>query len=169
MAYYFKKNYETTKNKTMETLNEKSIKVLNDLIEINNDRIEGYERAIKETEDHELETIFTSNAAVSRQFRSELISQVIQNGGTPTEGTTLSGKVYRGWMDIKSTVTGNYNHAILSSCEYGEDAALDVYEEALQSDDLTTKAREIVLQQQSGIEKAHNHIRALRDSAKVNK
>ena len=31
------------------TLNEKTAEILNDLIEINNDRVRGYERASKET------------------------------------------------------------------------------------------------------------------------
>ena len=38
--------------------NEKTIAVLNTLITINNDRIEGYETASKETEEQDLKALF---------------------------------------------------------------------------------------------------------------
>jgi uncharacterized protein (TIGR02284 family) len=44
-------------------------------------------------------------------------------GGTATEGTTTSGKLFRVWMDIKSAMTGSDRKAIINSCEYGEEAA----------------------------------------------
>ena len=37
---------------------EKTIELLNSLITINNDRIQGYETAAKETKDEELKTLF---------------------------------------------------------------------------------------------------------------
>ena len=76
---------------SMEAVNEKTISLLNGLIEINNDRIEGYERAAKETDESDLKSLFMSMADESRGHRSELISEVIGLGGTPAEGTTASG------------------------------------------------------------------------------
>jgi uncharacterized protein (TIGR02284 family) len=150
----------------MENSNSKTIDHLNSLIEINNDRIEGYERASKETEDADLKAVFNSMAAESRAHRSELISEVINLGGSPAEGTTTSGKVYRAWMDIKSALTSKDRHAIISSCEYGEDVALDAYKDVLKSNDaLSPKAIQIVTQQQQRLQKSHDQIKMMRDTA----
>lgn len=148
----------------------KNIAALNSLLEINNDRIEGYELAAKETDDNDLKTLFTAMADESRNHRRELISEVISLGGTPAEGTTTSGKVYRAWMDIKSAVTNKDRHAIISSCEYGEDAALDAYQDVIESDPpINAKSLTLVNSQYGKLKASHDKIKALRDMAELKK
>ena len=151
----------------MET-NEKTIRHLNNLIQINNDRIEGYETATKETDDAELKSLFISLGDESRTHRSELISEVINMGGSPAEGTTSSGKIYRAWMDIKAALTGKDRHAIVSSCEFGEDAALEAYDDVLKnSDELNQHSRSIVSKQREKLQSSHDRIKMLRDIAET--
>ena len=114
--------------------NEKTIEVLNTLITINNDRIEGYETAAKETEEQDLKTLFAQFSSTSQKCKSELITEVSNLGGTAAEGTLISGKFFRVWMDVKAALTGKDRKAILNSCEFGEDAAKDIYEKALDND-----------------------------------
>ena len=114
--------------------NEKTIEVLNTLITINNDRIEGYETAAKETEEQDLKTLFAQFSSTSQKCKSELITEVSNLGGTAAEGTLISGKFFRVWMDVKAALTGKDRKAILNSCEFGEDAAKDIYEKALEND-----------------------------------
>ena len=52
---------------------EKSIDVINSLIEINNDRIEGYETASKETQEADLKSVFSQFAKTSEKCKLELI------------------------------------------------------------------------------------------------
>jgi hypothetical protein len=54
----------------MQTTTE-TIEVLNDLIQINNDRIAGYEKAIRETkpEDDDLKVLFATMIAESHRIR----------------------------------------------------------------------------------------------------
>jgi uncharacterized protein (TIGR02284 family) len=145
---------------------EKTIAGLNSLIEINNDRIDGYEHAAKETDESDLKTLFSTMADESRGHRSELISEVISQGGTPAEGSTTSGKVYRAWMDIKAALSGKDRHAIISSCEYGEDAALNAYKEVLDSNPpLAAKSAELIRKQYAKLKRSHDQIKALRDTA----
>ncbi|MEP7264537.1 MAG: PA2169 family four-helix-bundle protein [Bacteroidota bacterium] len=148
----------------------KNIAALNSLLEINNDRIEGYELAAKETTDTDLKTLFSSMADESRNHRRELISEVISQGGTPAEGTTTSGKVYRAWMDIKAAVTNKDRHAIISSCEGGEDAALNTYRDVMENDPpLNSKTLTLVNSQYAKIKASHDKIKAMRDMAEVKK
>ena len=85
--------------------NEATIEVLNDLILINNDRIDGYSKAITEVrgKDQILDDLFEQMSMQSRHFKAALTEEVSVLGGEPvTDGTTNSGKVYRVWMDIKA-------------------------------------------------------------------
>ena len=138
--------------------------VLNDLIEINNDRIEGYEKAAKQTDETDLKTLFTEMSTQSRQLVADLKTKVAAAGEEPAEGTTVRGKVYRTWMDLKAVFGGDDRKGILSSCEYGEDAAQKAYKEALSDDDLPADIRSIVAEQKSALRKSHDKIKALRDA-----
>lgn len=148
-------------------VNEKTGEILNDLIRINNDRIEGYERAAKETSDKDadLRSLFTSMAAESRQYLSQLTPYVAVSGEEPADGTTVSGKIYRAWMDVKAAFTGKDRKAILASCEYGEDAAQKAYNTALESDaELTPEVRQVIMDQKNKLKKSHDQIKAMRDA-----
>ena len=148
----------------MET-NENAVEVLNDLIEINNDRIVGYERAIEETEmeDSDLKSVFAQMATESRQYKQALTDLVVSLGGDVEKGTTASGKIYRAWMDVKATFTGNSRKSILENCEFGEDAAQKAYRTALQDEDLSSSFRTLVMQQQQALKVSHDKIKMLRD------
>ena len=140
---------------------------LNKLVEINNDRTTGYERAVDETEDSMLKSLFTKFASQSRSYRSELEGLVRSHGEEPVSGTTTSGKFYRAWMDIKSALTGKDRKAIIASCEYGEDVAKETYEDVLKNtEEMPSEVRSVVERQYSEITDAQNQVRTLRDTAK---
>jgi uncharacterized protein (TIGR02284 family) len=146
--------------------NDNTVEVLNDLIEINNDRIAGYHRAIKETEgeDMDLKAIFNRMADESRQYIAELTQEVVKLGGQPETGTTNSGKIYRAWMDVKATFTGNDRKSILASCEFGEDAAQKAYDAALTTDEeLPSDVRQLIANQKASLKTSHDVIKKYRD------
>ena len=150
--------------------NDNSIEVLNDLIQINNDRIEGYKRAIKEADasDVDLKAIFQRMEDESRQYLAELNREVVKLGGEPATGSTASGKIYRAWMDVKATFSGSDRLAVLESCEYGEDAAQKAYKEALESDqdDLSLDLRQLISNQKASLKVSHDTIKRYRDMHK---
>jgi uncharacterized protein (TIGR02284 family) len=146
--------------------NEKIVEVLNDLIEINNDRVRGYEKANEETKDLDvdLRSIFQSLANDSRKYAAELTQEINKFGGDATTDTTTSGKVYRAWMDVKATFTGHDRQSVLESCEYGEDAAQKAYNDALASDaEMSAETRQLITSQQSTLRIAHNLIKKYRE------
>lgn len=148
-------------------INEKLVEVLNDLVEINNDRIAGYEKAADETKniDVDLQAIFQKMADESRKYKSELVNEVSRLGGEPSQGTTNSGKIYRMWMDLKATFTGKDRQAILESCEFGEDAAQKAYKLALASDaEIDVETRQLITSQQSSLKTSHDLIKKYRDA-----
>jgi len=150
-------------------INENLTEVLNDLIQINNDRIEGYKRAANEAKDSDvdLKGIFNKMADESRQYVAELTREVVKLGGEPATGTTASGKIYRAWMDVKATFTGSSRHAVLSNCEFGEDAAQKAYKEALESDEtLSLDIRQLIANQKASLKISHDTIKKYRDMYK---
>ena len=152
------------------TTNEKLTEVLNDLIEINNDRLTGYEKAASESEkiDIDLKAIFNKMADESRKYKSELTSEVSRLGGTPATGTTNMGKIHQVWMEVKNKFTGKDRQSILNSCEFGEDAAQKAYKEALSSDaEIDADTRQLITTQQASLKTSHDLIKKYRDANKA--
>lgn len=149
--------------------NEKTIGVLNTLIAINNDRIEGYETASKETEEQDLKTLFAQFSDTSKKCNQELANEVTKLGGTPAEGTMTSGKFFRVWMDVKAALTGKDRKAILNSCEYGEDVAKGTYEKALKNDaeNLSGEQQNMIKAQHILLVVDHNKVKSMRDLVMV--
>ena len=143
---------------------EKTIDGLNLLITINNDRIEGYETALKETEDVELKTLFEQFILTSQKCIHDLISQVISLGGVPAEGTITSVRIFRIWKDARAALKGKDRKAILNLCKNREVMAKDTYDKVLEDDFVLSNAKlfNLIYSQSSLLNDDHDHINALR-------
>lgn len=140
--------------------------VLNDLIKINNDRIEGYQRALEETKDTDVDLKAMCKQMVdqSMKYVNELTQEVARLGEDATTSTTISGKAYRVWMDLKAAVSGHSRKSVLENCEFGEDVAQKAYDAALESDSyMTTEIRQLIANQKSELKTAHDTVRNYRD------
>jgi uncharacterized protein (TIGR02284 family) len=152
----------------METLTSKdTANVLDDLIKINNDRIEGYEKALKDIkqEDADLRMIFLKAIDQSRKIKMTLGNELQTLGGNIPAGTSGSGSIHRAWLEVKATFSGHSRHAILASCEFGEDAAQKAYESALNSEHLPEYLVTTVLEQKIELKSVHAELKALRDQS----
>lgn len=148
----------------MKFSNEKNISVLNDLIETCRDGEQGYNRAAKDAKDPELARVFSQYATQRTQYISELQQAVRSLGGDPDKHSSVSGALHRGWINLKSALSRNEPHAVLSECERGEDAAVANYRTALNEAELDTTTRALVQRQAAGVQEAHDRIKQLRDS-----
>nr|WP_294862287.1 PA2169 family four-helix-bundle protein [uncultured Fluviicola sp.] len=150
----------------MGTNNQEIIASLNNLVQINNDRIQGYLTAAEETDQDDLKRVFSEMMTASQECRRELVQEISKLGGTPVEGTTVSGKIFRVWMDVKAALTSKDRKAILNSCEFGEDAAVKTYQAEIDGNALNgTEYLLIVKDQFSKIKSGHDKIKQLRDAA----
>jgi uncharacterized protein (TIGR02284 family) len=142
--------------------------VLNDLIEINNDRVAGFEKAIADIKDEniDLKDLFQGYAAQSRKNSQEL-SALVGDVDEVETGTSVSGSLHRAWIDVKSIFGGSDRASILSEAERGEDAIKKAYQDVLSSEALSAEAASTVQNQASEINAAHDQIKALRDTAKM--
>lgn len=145
--------------------NEKTIEALNSLIQINNDRFEGYDTAFKETAEQDLKELFSQFMLTSQKCKQALVNEVNRLGGTPTESTKLTGKFFRVWMDVKAAITGKDRKGILSSCEFGENIALETYQKVLNDDmeNLRFDQQTMINAQHALIKADHDIVKSMHD------
>ena len=149
---------------------EHQISALNDLVKINYDRITGYEKGIEGTEDDDLKTLFANYIEQSRKNIAELTEHLHVLGGDPATGTTLAGKFYHAWIDVKARFTKKDRHSILSDCEYGEDVANAAYRNACDDKELIWKDERIVAiltRHLKELKASHDAVKALRDASEI--
>lgn len=143
----------------------KTIEALNSLIVINNDRIEGYKTALESIHDYDLQLFFLDLIQTSVQCRKELIVEVEKLGGDPDTGTRVSGKFFRAWMEVKAALSGNDRNAILNSCEYGEDVALETYKNILIQEvhEIDSLEQKLLNNQYALLKTDHDKVRKMRN------
>ena len=149
--------------------NAQNTEVLNDLIQINNDRIKGYETALGELKDenNDLRTVFAEMIRQSQGMKSDLINKVQVLGEESATGTTTAGKIYRTWMDVKAVFTGHDRAAVLSNCHTGEDAAQKAYQSALETEGLSTDLSGLITKQKTELKVSHDAIKIMMEGAKA--
>jgi len=144
------------------------ISTLNSLIETLKDGQEGFRQASEAVKDAQLKSLFNRCSLQRSQFAGELQNHVIQLGeSNPEKTSSTAGAMHRAWINLKSAITSQDDHAILAECERGEDSAVSEYKEAMEDDsNLSAPIRETVSRQYVAVKAAHDEIKALRDAAK---
>lgn len=138
------------------------IKTLNGLVETCKDGEQGFREAAAGVQRSDLKSVFNEYSRQRAQFANELQIQVARIGGDPPRSGSVGGSLHRGWMNLKSAITGKDDNAILDEAERGEDVAVKSYQDAL-ADELPSDLRSIVEEQYRQVLEAHANIRALRD------
>jgi len=143
---------------------EELIECLNDLIQTCRDGESGFQTAADHVTDRSLKELFSECSVQRAQFASELESEVRQLGGSPAKSGSVSAAFHRGWMNIKSIVTGGSDDAIVAECERGEDAALENFQRILKQN-LPPNVLPVAKHQFTEIKRSHDRIRALDKAA----
>lgn len=140
--------------------NDNVISTLNNLIETCKDGEEGFRSAADGVKNSNLSTLFLTYSQQRAQFAAELQGEVRHLGGDPEERGSVAASLHRGWINIKSAVTGEDEGAVISECERGEDSAVRNYQSAL-NEDLPANIRDIIERQYTQVKEAHDRIRSL--------
>ncbi len=131
-------------------IKQSNVELLKVLIQINCDRITGYKKAILEigNSDPDLRSFFGEMANISSENVAALRQYVHEEGGPAANNSAMNGTIYKEWMDLEFSFTGNDRKAILDSCEFAEDAAQKAYQLALDSGvELPAEIRRIIKDQ----------------------
>lgn len=148
--------------------NDEVISTLNGLIETCKDGQEGFTSAAEGIERSDLKSLFYEFAQQRSHFAGELQTLVQSLGGDPENSGSIAGSLHRGWINIKSAVTGKDEGSILNECERGEDSAKAAYKSALENA-LPAHVQDTVQTQYVAIQSAHDRVKALRDATNSEK
>lgn len=146
--------------------NDKAISTLNDLIQTCKDGELGFKTAAEGLKRADIKAKFLEYSRQRAEMVRELQAEVRRLGGDPEKAGSVSGSLHRGWLDIKSVITGKDDHAIVAEAERGEDVAKSAFENALK-EPLPATAQTVIQQQAVKVRQAHDHVRDLRDREKV--
>jgi uncharacterized protein (TIGR02284 family) len=137
---------------------EEQLQHLHDLIAVAKDGELGYATAAQHVDDSRLATVFAEYAKQRAGFVKALQEEAVRLGGEkPTDGGTVTGTVFRGWMNLKSAITGGGPEAIVAACETGEDSAAAWFESVVNLD-VTGQTRTLIEAQWSKIKEAHQRM-----------
>ena len=143
---------------------QETISVLDELIQTLKDGQKGFNEAAQSVKDSQLKSLFNEYSQQRSRFAAALQNQVRNLGKSePESESSAIGALHRGWINLKSTLSGGDDHAILAECERGEDSAVEAYQKAL-DDDLAPDVYELVARQFTDVKAAHDRIRNLRDT-----
>jgi uncharacterized protein (TIGR02284 family) len=144
------------------------ISTLNGLIETLKDGQQGFKEASEAVKQPQLKSLFSEFSLQRAKFAGELQNEAISLGEhDPEDTSSTAGAMHRAWINLKSAITSQDDHAILAECERGEDSAVAEYKKAME-EDLSAPIRETISRQYTDVKSAHDRIKALRDAAKNN-
>jgi uncharacterized protein (TIGR02284 family) len=109
---------------------ENTIERLNDLVLVNKDAEAGFRTSAENIKNSELETLFSGYAAQHAKFGDELRAEIRRLDGKVSDEGDFGAAVHRGWIGLKTALTGHSAAGILSSCESAEQSAEVAYADA---------------------------------------
>ena len=138
------------------------IQVLNDLIEICRDGQQGFSDASENISQVNWKKFCLEQSQHRANYAGELQQLVQGLGGQPETTGSTTGSIHRAWINLKAGLGGG-DEAIMSACETGEDAAVNLYKKALEKD-LPSDVQETVSQQYRAIQLSYNKVKSMRDN-----
>ncbi|MGO4708882.1 PA2169 family four-helix-bundle protein [Chryseobacterium sp. 2TAF14] len=138
--------------------NERTVSVLNDLLNITNDRIQGFSKVEDKVWDTytPLKGDYDQMVSQSQTMKSELNDLIRERGGEPDNTGSTAGAIHRTWIDVKNSFSGDKEESTLENVVYGEEAAINAYQDALDSGDLCPESSRVVSDQLHHLKSSYN-------------
>jgi len=144
--------------------NQEEVSVLNDLLHIMNDRIEGFEKVEgKIWESYpDVKPEYAKIISLSKVMKNELINLITENGEKASDTSSVSGAIHRTWIDIKNSFTiGNTEEYTLENVIFGEKAAAEAYQNGIDSGKLSQDSLDIVSEHLKHIKDSYHQFKRI--------
>ncbi|PAX08218.1 ferritin-like domain-containing protein [Sphingomonas lenta] len=135
------------------------ITVVNSLIKTLNDSITGYQESAKDIGNQRLATMFQERAQERQQVVTQLQAEVARLGGDPNSGGSLLGSAHQIFLDLKSTITGKNDSAVLAEVQRGEEYLRDKFDTALADANLSASTRQVLEQAAQSVRQGADSVR----------
>jgi uncharacterized protein (TIGR02284 family) len=140
-------------------MHDKTPAILENLLAICRDGVDGFELASHEIRSSELQSLFLGYSLQRSRLGRELEAAISAVGDGISEA---GGKSSRTWMIPVEAGYSRDEQAVLTDCERGEDTALAAYAAALQEPELTPAIRGMLTAQAAEVKAAHGEVNSLR-------
>lgn len=146
----------------MSDTNSHDVGVLNSLIKTTIDSVNGYRAAAEVKESTQFVAMFFDRANEREDVAERLQQAVVGMGGNPEDDGSLLASAHRSFMDLKQTVMGNDEQAVVSEVERGEDVIKAKYEAALEDSALSSSTRSLIADCYTSVKQGHDQMRDLK-------
>jgi uncharacterized protein (TIGR02284 family) len=141
---------------------EHDVKILNSLIATTIDSIDGYNAAADSADNTDFRKIFRDRANERGRVVSKLQDQVRSLGGDPEDDGTAIAGAHRFFMNVRDTLTGTDDEAVVAEVERGEDVIKAKFETAMNDNDLLPASRNLVKECYTSVKEGHDQMRDLK-------
>lgn len=142
------------------------ISVLNSLIETTLDSMKGFSDAAEDSSGPHTQ-FFREMASERSTCASQLQARVTALGGNPEEHSSVTAAAHRGFMNLKETLMGTDERAVIEEVERGEDHIKGKYETALRDEQLSPETRQVIEQAYQSVRKGHDRASAMKHQMTV--
>lgn len=142
--------------------NKEEALVLNDLLHITNDRIEGFSKVEGKVWENypDVKSEYARLNSLSRVMKNELIDLIQEDGEEVDDSPSVAGAIHRTWIDIKNSFTlGNREESTIENVIFGEKAAVDAYQSAIDSGKLSQESLDIVSEHLKNIKDSYHQFK----------
>ena len=130
--------------------------VLNTLIETCKDGERGLLHAAELVSDPQLKSFFTDTAYRRAQFATVLLPHAQRLGGESTSDGTAAASLHRRWMDVRSTLSGHDDGAVVAEARRGDGVTVLAFKSAVEGA-LPATVRELVEVEYAAVQESHLH------------
>jgi uncharacterized protein (TIGR02284 family) len=144
--------------------NDHDISVLNSLIKTTLDSRKGFRDAAEDASSPRFAEMFAEFAAERSSVATQLQAEVRRLGGNPEDDSSFLAAAHRGFMNLKTAITGKDDKAVIEEVERGEDYIKGKFEEALRDSELSPATRQVITQAYASVRAGHDRASALKHS-----
>ncbi len=159
---------KTTREEAREESRENLVDSLQSLLEKNYDAEKGFKNAITNAKDENLKSYLKSQVVLRNRFATELDRELHSLNEKPKESGSVVGSLHRTWMDLKSSVAGNNDEAVLEECIRGEKASEDEYSTILNENHFPPKIESVLNNHLTEIRQTLSQVKTLENLAERN-
>ncbi|TXE08576.1 PA2169 family four-helix-bundle protein [Gelidibacter salicanalis] len=154
---------KTSLEEAREQSHKDTVNVLQNIIEKNYDAEKGYKKAMQDAKTPALKNFLKEQAVQRSHFATAIDQELRQMGEKPKDSGSVTGTLHRAWIDIKSSVAGNDDEAVLEEVIRGEKASVDEYEDVMKNNTLAPNVNTLLQSQLRDIQGTLNRVKTLED------
>ena len=138
--------------------------VLTTLTDTLADSVNGYRDAAQNVESDQFRQMFTSLADERSQVLSDLQAESVRMGGSAARDGSTLGNLHQRWVDLKASISGRDDKAVINEVERGEDYLKAKFETALETESLDGNLRAIIERAYGSVRQGHDRVSDLKHS-----